>query len=44
LCTSQTRIPAIGFSPHTITKCNANINMHNTIAGSIIPRGKLNIC
>jgi len=30
--------------PHTITKCNANINMDNTIAGSIIPRRKLTIC
>jgi hypothetical protein len=30
--------------PHTITKCNVNINMDNTIAGSIIPRRKLNIC
>jgi hypothetical protein len=30
--------------PHTLTKCNANISMDNTIAGSIIPRRKLTIC
>ena len=30
--------------PHTITECNANINMDNTIAGTNIPRRKLNIC